>query len=93
LVRLPKQIGAQDRAVEVWVLQYGATRDRLREMLEEGEGWDIIHVSGHGAPGELLLETGDGSRDPVTAGIWRICWTWPGSGSSWSRCRRAGRRR
>src|SRR5262249_46244320 len=39
--------------------------ERLREMLEEAEGWDIIHVSGHGAPGELLLETDDGSPDRV----------------------------
>ena len=38
---------------------------RLREVLEEAEGWDIIHVSGHGAPGELLLETASGQPDRV----------------------------
>ena len=27
----------------------------------------MIHISGHGAPGELALETEDGSPDPVTA--------------------------
>jgi tetratricopeptide (TPR) repeat protein len=53
------------RAVDLRVLQYGVTRDRLREVLQEAEGWDIIHVSGHGQPGELLLETEDGSPDPV----------------------------
>jgi len=68
LVRLLRGIGAVDRAVDVRVLQYGVTRARLQEVLEEGEGWDVIHVSGHGAPGELLLETEDGSPAPVTAG-------------------------
>ena len=49
------------------MLQYGVTRERLRDVLEEAEGWDVIHISGHGAPGELLLETDDGAPDPVTA--------------------------
>ena len=26
--------------------QYGVTRTRLREVLEEAEGWDIVHISG-----------------------------------------------
>ena len=30
-------------------------------------GWDLIHISGHGAPGELLLETAAGQPDRVTA--------------------------
>jgi len=55
------------RAADLRVLQYGVTRDRLREVLQEAEGWDIIHVSGHGQPGELLLETEEGSQDPVGA--------------------------
>ena len=67
LVRCSAEIAAAGRAVDVRVLQYGVTRDRLREVLEEDEGWDVIHISGHGAPGELLLETDDGSPDPVTA--------------------------
>ena len=33
------------------VLQYGVTRERLRDVLKEDEGWDVIHISGHGAPG------------------------------------------
>ncbi|MGO9724565.1 MAG: CHAT domain-containing protein, partial [Streptosporangiaceae bacterium] len=67
LVRLFAEIGGLGRAVDVRVLQYGATRWRLQDVLEEGEGWDLIHVSGHGAPGELALETEDGSPDMVTA--------------------------
>jgi tetratricopeptide (TPR) repeat protein len=36
-------------------------------VLEEDEGWDVIHISGHGAPGVLLLEKADGSHDLVTS--------------------------
>jgi tetratricopeptide (TPR) repeat protein len=67
LVTLIGGIDATGRAADVRVLQYGATRDRLQDALEEAEGWDVIHVSGHGAPGELLLETADGSPDHITA--------------------------
>jgi len=66
-VRLFAEIGASGRGVDVRVLQYGVTRARLREVLEEAEGWDVIHVSGHGLPGELELERADGSPDPVTS--------------------------
>ena len=54
-------------AVELRVLQYGATRETLREALEEGEGWDLVHLSGHGLQGELLLETEEGGNDPIDA--------------------------
>jgi hypothetical protein len=67
LVTLIQGIDATGRAADVRVLQYGVTRDRLQDALEEAEGWDVIHVSGHGAPGELLLETADGSPDHITA--------------------------
>ena len=67
LVRLIEGIAATDRAADVRVLQYGVTRDRLRDVLAEDEGWDIIHVSGHGRPGSLTLETADGQPDRVTA--------------------------
>ncbi len=67
LVRLIQGIAATGKAADVRVLQYGVTRVRLRDVLEEAEGWDIIHVSGHGAPGELLLETAAGQQDRVTA--------------------------
>jgi hypothetical protein len=47
-------VGARGLAVELHVLQYGVTRDRLRDLLEQGEGWDVIHFSGHGLPGALV---------------------------------------
>ena len=68
LVRLIRSIAAGGKAADVRVLQYGVTRSRLREVLEEDEGWDIIHISGHGAPGELLFEDPAGRPDRVTAG-------------------------
>ncbi len=67
LVQLVQRIRAQGKAADVRVLQYGVTRDRLRDVLDEAEGWDIIHISGHGAPGELVLETLDGKPDRVQA--------------------------
>ena len=67
LVKLIRGITGRGKAADVHVLQYGVTRSSLREVLAEGEGWDIIHISGHGAPGELLLETVEGKPDPVSA--------------------------
>ena len=67
LARLVQGTSALGKAVDIRVLQYGVTRELLRDVLEEGEGWDIIHISGHGAPGELLLEKADGTADPVSA--------------------------
>ena len=67
LVSLLCAVAARGRALEVRVLQYGVTRDRLRNVLKEDEGWDVIHISGHGSPGVLLLEKPDGSHDRVTA--------------------------
>jgi hypothetical protein len=59
--------GAAGRAVDLRVLQYGVTRDSLKQVLEEGEGWDAIHFSGHGLPGALVLEKPDGTADQVTS--------------------------
>ncbi|HEX3963297.1 MAG TPA: CHAT domain-containing protein [Trebonia sp.] len=67
LVQLIGGIAAEGRAADVRVLQYGVTRERLRDVLTEAEGWDVIHISGHGAPGELLLEDAAGRPDTVTA--------------------------
>ena len=67
-VRLFRETAAvSGRAVDAQVLQYGVTRDRVRDVLSQGEGWDIVHVSGHGAPGELVLETEDGRPDMISA--------------------------
>ncbi|HYZ64206.1 MAG TPA: CHAT domain-containing protein, partial [Acetobacteraceae bacterium] len=59
--------GAQGLGVELQVLQYGVTRDSLQDVLQQGEGWDVIHFSGHGLPGWLWLEKADGSPDEVSA--------------------------
>jgi len=55
------------RALDLRVLQYGATRKRLQDVIEEGEGWDILHFSGHGLNAALVLENADGSRDDITS--------------------------
>ena len=68
LQRLVRDLNqTQNLAVELRVLQYGATRDTLQEALEEADGWDIIHLSGHGQQGELLLEDDRGGNDTINA--------------------------
>ncbi|MFH9571925.1 CHAT domain-containing protein [Streptomyces sp. NPDC017454] len=67
LARLFADAARAGRAVELRTLQYGVTRDRLRAVLASPEGWDVLHVSGHGTPGELLLETEAGRPDRVPA--------------------------
>ncbi|MFC2142141.1 CHAT domain-containing protein [Acidobacteriota bacterium] len=54
-------------AIELRVLQFGATRNSFREALEEAEGWDVVHLSGHGLHGELLLEDERGDSDCINA--------------------------
>ena len=54
-------------AIELKVLQYGVTRERLAKEARDGEGWDILHISGHGRADALVLELPDGSPDPVPA--------------------------
>lgn len=56
-----------NRAIELRVVQYGVTREALAELLEAGAGWDVIHFSGHGLPGELALEKLDGHSDHLDA--------------------------
>lgn len=69
LTRLMEDLAtAHHRAIELRVLQYGVTRARLRELVEEGEGWDVVHISGHGTEGGLLLEGEDGTADLVSGG-------------------------
>ena len=34
-------------------------------MAEARDGWDVLHLSGHGGPGLFLLEKPDGSPDPI----------------------------
>ena len=52
--------GSTARPIELRVLQYGATRATLRATLAAAEGWDVIHFSGHGAAGEIVLEDEQG---------------------------------
>ena len=66
LARLIRRIGArQRRRVELAIVQYGATRERLELVAQAGDGWDVLHLSGHGGRGLFLLEKADGSPDPV----------------------------
>jgi hypothetical protein len=68
LQRLVRRLNReQGLAVELRVLQYGASRETLREALEEAEGWDVIQLSGHGNKGELLLEDERGGSDTIDA--------------------------
>ncbi|MHC4399961.1 MAG: hypothetical protein ACYTG0_09800 [Planctomycetota bacterium] len=52
-------------ALDLRVLQYGVTRAALEKMLAEGDGWDVLHFSGHGLASQLILEREDGSPDFV----------------------------
>ncbi|MEU1515688.1 hypothetical protein ABZ490_26690 [Streptomyces sp. NPDC005811] len=54
-----------ETAIELIVLQYGVTRERLSECVEHGHGWDVLVLSGHGGEGVFVLEKPDGSRDPI----------------------------
>ena len=68
LMRLIGRIAqTHNLAIEMRVLQYGVTRDNLREALEEGDGWDMIHLSGHGKEATVILEKPDGTKDHVNS--------------------------
>ncbi|MGH3853033.1 MAG: CHAT domain-containing protein [Pseudonocardiaceae bacterium] len=67
LSRLVRRVAATSRRrVELLVAQYGVTREKLADLAESGDGWDVLHLSGHGGAGQFLLERADGSSDPVT---------------------------
>lgn len=67
LMRSIEALAQTGLSIDLRVLQYGSTRDSLREVLEEEDGWDIIHISGHGERATLVLEKPDGSHDAVTS--------------------------
>ncbi len=67
LRKLVRNLAGRGRAVDLRVLQYGVTRDSLANILEDGKGWDVVHFSGHGMPGSLILEAADGRPDPISA--------------------------
>jgi hypothetical protein len=67
LTRLVRRVAARGRRrVDLRVMQYGVTRQVLADVAEDGGGWDVLHLSGHGRAGELLLEKADGSPDRVS---------------------------
>ena len=43
----------------------GATKDSVRAALAHAQGWDVIHLAGHGGPGRLYLEDAAGGPEPV----------------------------
>ncbi len=68
LSQLIRRITARhEAAVELRVVQYGTTREALAEIAGHGDGWDILHMSGHGDRGAFLLEKPDGAPDVVSA--------------------------
>ena len=69
LARLVRQIAArQRRRVELTVVQYGATRERLVAVAEAGDGWDVLHLSGHGGRASSCWK---GRRVPGSGGYRR----------------------
>ncbi len=57
---------ANGKAIELRVLQYGTTRDRLREVLQDAEGWDVVHVSAPKLAAGLVLTDEAGRPDVIT---------------------------
>ncbi|MEV6194037.1 CHAT domain-containing protein [Streptomyces sp. NPDC051920] len=53
--------------LEVRTRQFGVTRGTLGAMLDEPEGWDVLHIVAHGLPGLLTLEKEDGTSDDLSA--------------------------
>jgi hypothetical protein len=78
LARLIRRIVARgNAAVELRVVQYGATRERLAQIAGEAPGWDVLHLSGHGAAGAFIAVShchlasylGTGDRAGRTEGV------------------------
>jgi hypothetical protein len=69
LARMVRGLAARARRmVELEVLQYGVTRDLLERRMTADGGPDVLHLSGHGTTGTVLLEKADGRPDPVETG-------------------------
>src|SRR5260370_32250323 len=66
LVRIAQDdpIARGGQPADLRVLQYGATKDSVRRSLSETEGWDVIHLAGHGGPGRLFLADENGGPGP-----------------------------
>ena len=59
-VRVARQDAAQVRVVPF------ATTTAIREELDRGQA-HVLHISGHGSPGRLILENDDGTARPISA--------------------------
>jgi hypothetical protein len=68
LVRLVDGIRKRSgKAIDLSVLQYDVNSGRLRDALQQGDGWDIVHFSGHGLIDGLVLEGATGGLETVPA--------------------------
>ncbi|MGI5184183.1 CHAT domain-containing protein [Dactylosporangium sp. CA-152071] len=66
LSRLVRRLAAHERkAIDLEVLQYGATRQELINKMWLRQGPDVLHISAHGTAGGLVLESETGGRDLV----------------------------
>ena len=94
LARLVRRIGArQQRRMSLSLLQYGVTRERLAEVVDSGDGWDVLHLSGHGGRGQFLLNEMMGPPTRWTLVSWRGCCGRCGGEYGWRWCRRVSRQR
>lgn len=58
---------AAKRKVELDTVQYGATRAAVRRAVQAANGYDVVHLSGHGHPDAFVLEReDDGGPDPIS---------------------------
>jgi tetratricopeptide (TPR) repeat protein len=69
LARILTSVDAARRRgdAHVRVLTEGSLKAISDALIEEPEGFHVVHLSCHARPGELILETPDGAEDPVSA--------------------------
>lgn len=65
MAEIARELIRRGKAIDLKVLQYGATLNSLKTALDDAEGWDIVHLSGHGTVGLLLLEDENGQSVSV----------------------------
>jgi tetratricopeptide (TPR) repeat protein len=65
--KLEELASARGFGLYLRILQYGATRKTLEDALREAPGWDMIHFSGHGEQGAIVLEKDTGESDSISA--------------------------
>jgi len=56
--RIVTEASDDGHAIALHVLYYGVTRERLGEQLSNPDCWDVVHLAGHGRPGELFTDDG-----------------------------------